>query len=153
MPPFSSSLSLTSSPELSESSSSSSLDHCEHDADDEGKHMVLFVRQASSSRSSARSTPRSARDRSFDMTAYFYQYQMQCIDVTDDIRSISAASAKINALHAFAPEYFWSTDDGMLFDELRREYNTYLVAPLPPSNAMRIGQLTEKLRIMLNPTA
>lgn len=126
-------------------------------ADDELLPVVVF-RQTSSIASSKRSTPRSIgssrvsspREGAFHIQSYFLNYRLQCVDVTEDVRSVAIASAKLHCLYNFAPLYFSTTPDGLLFDDLRNEYEVFLSSAAPShAMSMRIGQLTERIKGVL----
>lgn len=133
--------------------SSSDLD----EADDERQPILSAphppIHYGGSSRSSRRSTPRSSRASDdvapFDIAMHFKQYRLQCVDVSDDVHHIALAAARLNTLHAFAPLYFESAPEGLLMAELRAEYSAFLSHSMPPANAVRIGQLSEKIRQLI----
>lgn len=133
------------------------------EADDESVASVLpmlILREQHSSTSSRRSTPRSipssrvhsprTKSSSFDIIPYFHAYRLQCVDITEDVRSVAIASAKLHCLYNFMPDYFSVAPDGLLLNELRQEYEVFLSSAAPsPATAIRIGQLTEQLKMML----
>lgn len=121
---------------------------------------LLILREQASTTSSRRSTPRSipssrvhsprTKPSSFDVIHYFHAYRLQCVDITEDVRSVAIASAKLHCLYNFMPDYFSLAPDGLLLNELRQEYDLFLSSVTPlPSTAIRIGQLTEQLKMML----
>ena len=134
-------------------SSSSDVDEADDERDVALPSIAAPMRSNASSR---RSTPRSNRASTssedplkFDMAVHFRQYRLQCVDVRDDVHSIALASARLNVLRSFAPAYFESAPDGLLMAELSAEYSVLLASTAPPTNAIRIGQLTERIRQLI----
>lgn len=144
------------SPDTSATSlaSSSDVDEADDERSAAAPPIPVPVRSNPSSR---RSTPRSHRASSassddplkFDMTTHFHQYRLQCVDVRDDVHSIALAAARLAVLRSFAPAYFESAPDGLLMAELAAEYSALLASTAPPTNAIRIGQLTERIRQLI----
>lgn len=133
--------------------SSSDVDEADDERAAAAPPISVPVRSNASSR---RSTPRSHRASSssddplkFDVTVHFRQYRLQCVDVRDDVHSIALAAARLAVLRSFAPTYFESAPDGLLMAELAAEYSALLASNAPPTNAIRIGQLTERIRHLI----
>lgn len=150
---------------LSCSSGRSNSPASTEEADDESALPLLQLRERSHSThsSSRRSTPRSipssavhsprevGKSKSaFDLRSYFRSYCLRCVDINEDVRSVAIASAKLHCLYNFVPDYFSVAPDGLLLNELRQEYEVFLSSAHPsPCTAIRIGQLTEQIKFLL----